>query len=123
VLNRSKILFSASVVEKLRTAWARLHLFMHGQSSLSGPGERSWRGPPLVFCISNSHKTVILRACDLIPISFKATSIEHVLFMVGLLSGNRGKVRFCTVPLAIECSILSVFGARSSVLLVQPGFS
>ena len=80
-------------------------------------------GPAITFYGTVALSFVIPRACDLIPISFKATSIEHVLFMVGLLSGNRGKVRFCTVPLAIECSILSVFGARSSVLLVQPGFS
>lgn len=39
--------------------------------------------------------------------------------MAGLRSGHQAKVRFYTVPLAIGCSILSVFGARSSVLLIQ----
>jgi hypothetical protein len=87
--------------------------------------------PGLAFCDLGSVQPiphgnpnlsfVIPRACDLIPIRFKATGIEHVLLRSDC--GNQAKVRFYTVPLAVGCSILSVFGARSSVLLVQPGLS
>jgi hypothetical protein len=40
------------------------------------------------YKVSNRTLLVIPRACDLIPLSFKATRMEHCFATVGLLSGN-----------------------------------
>ena len=49
---------------------------------------------------------VIPRACELIPFSAGASGSTHVLVVVGLLWGNRARVRFSRLDLAYGAGFL-----------------